>query len=184
MKARPGARRSISRSAVMHSPRSRLWTVLSDITALKLLSGNGSLTALPRWSRPMTSGSQCIRAYSEMSSPKASSPGHALIKSLTRKPFAAADIEHAVTGLEIEVPHHVLGDRNPAAVVAVAAIAIFARSIEIELAVLARDRDDLVGLCLRARIDVALSARKLGEEIDLLAHVSCTLLGDVDKALG
>ena len=80
--------------------------------------------------------------------------------------------------------HHVLGDRNPAAVVAIAAVTIFAGSIEIELAVLARDRDDLVGLCLGAGIDVTLSAGKLGKEIDLLAHLSCTLFGDVDKALG
>ena len=106
---RPGRRRVPARGArsraaqSMHSPRSRLCTVLSEITALKLLSGNGSLTALPRCSRPITSGSQCMRAYSEISSPKASRPGHALIRSLTRKPFAAADIENAVAGLEIEV---------------------------------------------------------------------------------
>src|SRR5215469_18360771 len=52
-----------------------------------------SLTQLPRCSRPMTSGSQGVNAYSEISRPKALSPGHAFMKSLTRKPFPAPTSE-------------------------------------------------------------------------------------------
>src|SRR5262249_43780639 len=89
---------------------------------------------------------------------------------LDQEALAAAHVEHAVAGLEIEVLHHVLGDRNPSAIVAVSAIAVFARPIEIELAILARDRDDLVGLRLSAGIDVTLAARKLREQIDFLLH--------------
>jgi hypothetical protein len=116
--------------------------------------------------------------------PEGFKSGTCLDQILYQKPFATADVENAVTGPEIKVLHHVLGDRNPAAVVAITPVTIFAGSIEIELAVLARDRDDLVGLCLRAGIDVTLAAGKLGKEIDLLAHLSGTLFGDVDKALG
>jgi hypothetical protein len=84
---------------------------------------------------------------------------------LDQEALAAAYVEHAIAGLEIEVLHHILDDRNPAAVVAVSTIAVFAWSVEIELAILARDRDDLVGLRLGAGIDVALAARKLREQI-------------------
>src|SRR5262245_40468770 len=89
---------------------------------------------------------------------------------LDQQPRAAAYVEYAIAGLEIEVLHHVLGNWNPSTVVAVSAIAVLARSIEIELAVFARDRDDLVGLGLSACIDVAFSARKLRKQIDFLLH--------------
>src|SRR5262249_11484681 len=56
---------------------------------------------------------------------------------LDQKPLAAAYVEHATAGPEIEVLHHTLGDRNPSPVVAVSAITVFARPIEIELAILA-----------------------------------------------
>src|SRR5262249_56799053 len=69
---------------------------------------------------------------------------------LDQEALAAAYVEYAIAGLEIEVLHHVLGNWNPSTVVAVSAIAVLARSIEIELAVFARDRDDLVGLGLSA----------------------------------
>src|SRR5262245_28960383 len=89
---------------------------------------------------------------------------------LDQEALAAADVEYAIAGLEIEVLHHILGDRNPSPVVAVSAIAVFARPIEIEFAILARDRNDFVGLRLGAGIDVTLAARKLREQIDFLMH--------------
>src|SRR5262249_35798531 len=89
---------------------------------------------------------------------------------LDQEALAAAHVEHAVAGLEIEVLHHILGDRNPSTVVAISAIAVFTRPIEIELAILARDRDDFVGLRLGASIDITLTARKLREQIVFLPH--------------
>ena len=96
-----------------------------------------------------------------MSSPKASRPGKHLEEVLDQKSLAGTDVEHAVAGLEAEVLDDVLGHRDPAAVVAVAAVAVLARPVEIELAVLPRDIDDLLRLCLGAGVDVALAARKL-----------------------
>src|SRR5262245_5751339 len=97
---------------------------------------------------------------------------------LDQEPLAAAHVEHAIAGLEIEVLHHVFRNGNPSTIVAVSAIAVFARPIEIELAILARDRDDLVGLRLGAGIDVTLAARKLREQIDFLHHGSRTFFRD------
>src|SRR5262245_63291108 len=51
---------------------------------------------------------------------------------LDQEALAAAYIEHAIAGLEVEVLHHVLGDRNPSTVVAISAIAVLARPIEID----------------------------------------------------
>src|SRR5262245_24019825 len=89
---------------------------------------------------------------------------------LDQEALAAPYVEDAIAGLEIEVLHHFFGDRNPSTIVAVSAIAIFARPVEIEFAILARDRDDLVRFRLGAGIDVALAARKLREQIDFLLH--------------
>src|SRR5438132_13160463 len=89
---------------------------------------------------------------------------------LDQEALAGANVEHAIAGLEIEVLHHILGDRYPSTVVALSAIAVFARPIEIEFAIFARDRDDLIGLCLGAGVDIALAARKLREQIDFLLH--------------
>src|SRR5262249_49508406 len=89
---------------------------------------------------------------------------------LDQEPLAAAHVEHAIAGLEIEVLHHVFRNGNPSTIVAVSAIAVFARPIEIELAILARDRDDVVRLGLSAGIDVTLAARKLRKHIDFLPH--------------
>src|SRR5262249_6997928 len=89
---------------------------------------------------------------------------------LDQEALATAHVEHAIAGLEIEVLHHILSDRNPSTVVAGSAIAVFTRPIEIEIAILARERDDLGGLCLGAGIDVTLAARKLREQIDFLLH--------------
>src|SRR5262249_14566924 len=89
---------------------------------------------------------------------------------LDQEALATAHVEHPIAGLEIKELHHILGDRNPSTAVALSAIAVCARPIELELAILARDRDDLVGLCLGAGIDVTLAARKLREQIDFLLH--------------
>src|SRR5215470_7951333 len=96
--------------------------------------------------------------------------GTGLDQILDQEALAATYVEHAIAGLEIEVLHHVFRNGNPSTIVAVSAIAVFARPIEIEFAVLARDRDDLVGLRLGAGIDVTLAARKLREQIDFLLH--------------
>src|SRR5262249_23234189 len=69
---------------------------------------------------------------------------------LDQEALAATYVEDAIAGLEIEVLHHIFGDRNPSTIVAVSAIAVFARSVEIEFAILARDCDDLVRLRLGA----------------------------------
>ena len=86
-----------------------------------------------------------------MSRPKASRPGQSLEQVLDQKALGGADVEHAVAGLQIEMRDHVLGHRNPAAVIAIAAVAVFARAVEIKLAVFARDADVLVGLGVCAR---------------------------------
>ena len=77
----------------------------------------------------------------------------------------AADVENTVAALQAKVRNHVLRDRHPASVVAVAAVAVFARAIEILLAIFARDTHVLVGFGVRARSDVALAARQLRKKI-------------------
>src|SRR5215469_17499596 len=89
---------------------------------------------------------------------------------LDQEALAAAHVEHPIARLEIEVLHHVFRNGNPSTIVAVSAIAVFARPIEIEFAIFARDRDDLVRLGLGAGIDVTLAARKLRKQIDFLLH--------------
>src|ERR1700730_928382 len=69
--------------------------------------------------------------------PEGFEAGAYLDEVLYQKTFAATDIEHAVARLEMEVRDHVLGYGNPAAVVAITPIAVLARPIEVELAVLA-----------------------------------------------
>ena len=105
-------------------------------------------------------------AYSEMSRPNASRPGQTFMQVLDQEALAAADVEHAVAGLQAEVLDHVLGDRDPAAVVAVAAVAVFARSVEILLAVLAGDADVLGALRGGPLLDVALGFRIPAQKID------------------
>src|SRR5260370_25983214 len=83
---------------------------------------------------------------------------------LDQEALAAAHVEHAIAGLEIKVLHHVFRNGNPSTIVAVSAVAVFARPIEIEFAIFARDRDDLLGLRLAAGIAVTLAARKLREQ--------------------
>src|SRR5262249_35563744 len=87
-----------------------------------------------------------------------------------KEALAAASVEPGIAGLEIEVLHHILGDRNPSTIVVISAVAVLARPIKIELAIFARDRDDLVRLGLSAGIDVTLAARKLRKQIDFLLH--------------
>jgi hypothetical protein len=64
------------------------------------------------------------------------------------------------------VAHDVFGDRDPAAVVAVAAVALLARAVEVLLAELQRDATVLF-LVDHARLDVALGLRITGEQVDL-----------------
>ena len=89
---------------------------------------------------------------------------------LDQKALGAADVEHAVAGLEPEVRDDVLRDRNPAAVVAVTAIAVFARAIEILEAVFARLGDHFGRLRGTARGDVALGFRQAVQQIHFLSH--------------
>src|SRR6185295_18863772 len=83
-----------------------------------------------------------------------------------QKALGAADVEHAVARLQAEVANDVLGDRNPAAVVAIAAVAHVPRSVEITLAVLAGDRDVPGRLGLVTLADVAPGLRQTREQID------------------
>ena len=71
--------------------------------------------------RPPDGSARC--AYREISRPKASSPGH-LHQVLHQEALGAADIEHAIAGLEAEMGDDVARHREPAAVVAVAAVAV------------------------------------------------------------
>ena len=80
-------------------------------------SGRGhaehNLTQLPRCSRPMTSGSQCVNAYSEISRPRALSPArfHEVLDEKTL-PGHMCD---AVAGLEAEmrIISPVIGGHRP-----------------------------------------------------------------------
>src|SRR5436309_1277112 len=63
------------------------------------------------------------------------SPGvesrHHLHQVAHEEAFGAADVEHAVAGFESEMRRNVAGNGNPAPVVAVAAITLLARAVEI-----------------------------------------------------
>src|SRR5581483_3932153 len=93
-------------------------------------------------------------------------PGTDLHQVLDQESLAAADVEHALAGLQAEMPHDVLGDRNPAPVVAIAAVALLARSVEVLLAEPERDAPVLL-LVRKPGLDVAFRLRVAGEEIDL-----------------
>ena len=84
----------------------------------------------------MTSGSHCIRCIERDVEAEGFEPGTDLHQVLDEKAFGAADIEHPVTGLEIEVLDDILGNRNPATIIPIAAVTILARAVEIHLAVL------------------------------------------------
>src|SRR5262249_54431934 len=80
--------------------------------------------------------------------------------------LGAADIEHAVAGLEPEMLGHVAGGGRPAPVVAVAAIALVPGAVEIFPPELARNL--AVGLLAAlARDQITLGARILGQQVDL-----------------
>src|SRR4029079_16413903 len=84
---------------------------------------------------------------------------------LYEEPLAASDVEHAHAGLETKMLDDVARPRQPAAVIVVSAIAVFARSIEIHLAVLFGDGNDRGILRLLALLDVAFRARKRTEQV-------------------
>src|SRR5258708_25659228 len=58
---------------------------------------------------------------------------------LDEEPFGAADIQHAVARLEAELADDVLGNRYPASVIAVSAVAQLARPVEELPAILSSD---------------------------------------------
>ena len=120
---------------------------------------------MPRCSRPIASGSHASSAYCEMSRPNASSPGQAFMQSLTRKPLAQPTSSTRSPALRSKWRDHVLGDRNPAAVVAIAAVALRAIAVEILATELHGDVTllDLLGM---AGGDVALRARIAVQQVD------------------
>src|SRR6185437_410136 len=63
-----------------------------------------------------------------------------------QKSFGATHVEYAVTRLQPPMLDHVLGDRHPAAIVAIPSIAGIARAVEIIAPVLAADTDILFAL--------------------------------------
>src|SRR5262249_47605752 len=85
---------------------------------------------------------------------------------LDQETLAAADVEHAHAWLESVMRDDVACYRAPAAVVAVAAIAVFARPVPIHLAELFGDRHDGGVLRRGAFLDVALHPRQRAQKID------------------
>ena len=77
-------------------------------------------------------------------------------KRLDQEALAAADIKHAAAGLQTEMRNDIARDRMPAAIIAVAAVAVFARSVPVHFAVLLGDRDDRGVLRFGTFLDVAL----------------------------
>lgn len=77
-----------------------------------------------------------------------------------QKALGAAHIEHSITGRETKVIDHVLGHREPAAIIAIAAVAVFPGAVEIHLAVFFRDTDMFVGLGILTRLDVTPALRQ------------------------
>ena len=86
---------------------------------------------------------------------------------LDQKTLAGADIEHPVPGLQAKMRDHVLGDRQPAPVIAIAAIAGVPRTVEIFTPVLPGDTDILFILRDCALLDIALRSRIAAQQIDL-----------------
>src|SRR5262245_31200072 len=80
--------------------------------------------------------------------------------------LGTTDVQHAVAGLEPEMRGDVAGNGYPAPIVAVAAITLLARAIEIFAAELPGE-DSVLSLPLFARDQVAFRARIFREQIDL-----------------
>ncbi len=76
---------------------------------------------------------QCVKRDVE---PEHFQPWTDLHQVLDEEAFGAADVEHSVSRLEVEVLDDVLGDRNPATVIFIAAVTVLARAVEIHLAIL------------------------------------------------
>src|SRR5215469_2437149 len=85
---------------------------------------------------------------------------------LNEKSFAGADIEYAVARPQAEMRDHVLGNRQPASVVAIPAIAGIPRPVEIFPAVLASDPDILLTLRDCALFVIPLSPRIAAQQIN------------------
>src|SRR6516225_8402310 len=79
---------------------------------------------------------------------------------LDQKPFRATNVQHAHARLEIEMGNDIARHWDPASIVAVAAIAEFARPVEIDLAKLLGDRDRFGTFSLSALLNVAFYRRQ------------------------
>src|SRR5262249_15110488 len=93
-------------------------------------------------------------------------PRHHLLEVAHEKALGAADVEHTVARREPVMRRNVTPDGQPAAIVAITAIALLARSVEVFPTKPARVHAAL-GLSKLARGNIALRARILGEQIDL-----------------
>jgi hypothetical protein len=85
---------------------------------------------------------------------------------LDEESFARPDIEHAVARPQAEMRDHVLGDRQPAPIVAIPAIAGVPRAVEIFAPVLSGDPNILFALCDCALLDIALGPRIAAQQIN------------------
>ena len=77
-------------------------------------------------------------------------------KVLNQEPFGAPHIAHPITRLQPEMIDNILGDGNPATVIAVAAIADIALTVEVLLSVTAGDGNVFACLPLVPPLDIAL----------------------------
>src|SRR5580698_9537108 len=82
-----------------------------------------------------------------------------LAQILDEEALGTAYIEHPIAGLQPEMLDDVLSDWNPAAVIAVAAVAGVARPVEILAAIFAGDADVLFALRAGPFLDIAFGAR-------------------------
>src|SRR5665213_37076 len=96
---------------------------------------------------------------------------------LDQKALGTADVENAHAGPQAKMRDDVARHRNPAAIVAVAAIAVVAGSVEIHFAVLPGDGDNRGILGVLAQLDVSLHLRQRPQQIDFAHGADFTLAG-------
>src|SRR6186997_637113 len=75
-------------------------------------------------------------------------PGTNFDQVLNQKALGTTDIEHTIAAFKAKVLDDVFGNRNPSPVIAIAAIADFARAVEVLLTELSRKSDVPGRLCL------------------------------------
>src|SRR5438552_7112060 len=83
---------------------------------------------------------------------------------LHQESLATADVEYAVASFQTEVLDDVLGNRDPAPVVAIAAVALLPRTVKVLLAELQRDAT-VFFLVAKPRFHVALDLRISGKQV-------------------